>query len=240
MSRTDIDEDRREFEAQVEDPPPVVVRSRVGFVAALVAVALAAGAILLGVIASGAGDRPAAPEAAPTAEELVAHDFLTAFTSSDAARVAMYLADDASMPEEWWRDLKRFEAWRGVFLVEPCETMSTSVAGTNISCAFDLHAFGSDALGRAPFGLNVFTLRVDEGKVESFQASYNAASNGFLEQFDAVGSWVRANHPGDWEFMESHEDVSDADFPRWLQLWETRLGQYENRFADYLEATTGG
>lgn len=229
MSTTRIHDKAQGTTTRDGSPPPGSGRRRTGVRTAVVAGTLA----LVALVAAGAvlalmpaDDGPATPGSAPTAEEAVAQDFLSAYTTSDAQRVALHLADDATMPQEWWRDLQRYEAWGAVFLVQPCEAMSTSVAGTNISCAFEHHALGTDALGREPFDLNAFTLRVDDGKVESFQATFNPGSNGFVQQLDAVASWVRANHPGDWRFMDSYEDVSDADLPRWLQLWETRIAQY--------------
>lgn len=241
MSTTRIPDKAEGPATRGEDAPPGSGRRRAGVTAA------AGGAAVAALVAAGAvftvmatDDGRSAPVSAPTADENVAQDFLSAYTTFDPQNVALHLADEATMPREWWRDLKRYEAMGVVFLVEPCEVVSGSSAGENMSCPFDFHALGTGELGRTPFGENDFALRVDDGKVESFQATYNTAINGFDRYYDAVGSWIRVNHPGDWAFMDSYENVSSAELPRWLSLWETRLGQYENRLADYAEATNGG
>jgi hypothetical protein len=244
MSTTKTDHPKHEPAPRTQVPPAETRPRRTGVtaaviaaVAAVVAVVLVAAAMLAGI---GGDDGPATPGQAPTTDEQVAQDFLDAFTSFRPDLVALHLADDASLPEAWWRDLKRYEAMGVVFLVRPCEQVSaSSAAGTSIMCTFDYHALGTDEEGRAPFGDNTFALRVDDGKVDHFEVTDSGAINGFDQRYDAFGSWVRTNHPGDWDFMDSDGTVSAEDLPRWLQLWKVRLAQYENRVASYVEATSG-
>lgn len=216
-----------------QEPRPRRTRISVAGAAVL---ALAVAGVGLVVWLSGAVTDDA-PGSTPSAEEDVAQDFLSAVTTFRADQVALHLSDDATMPQEWARDLKRDEALGVVYLVQPCGETSAWSTGANLVCPFDFHALGTDQLGRGPFADNAFSVRVDAGEVTSFQAVANTSLNGFDRYYDAVGSWVRANHPGDWGLMDSYESVSDADLPRWLRLWETRLAQYEDRFSTYLAAT---
>lgn len=243
MSTTKIHHEQQQPAAQPGHPSGLQRRGKGIKAGVLVAVIALVAAAVVGagmLVATSNDDPPATTTGAPTEDENVAQDFLTAYAGLHADRAALYLADDASMPRSWGRGLQRDEAWNVVYLVQPCEVVSASSSGTNLTCDFAFHALGTDELTRAPFGENAFALRVDDGEVESFRASYGTDINGFDQYYDAVGSWVRANHPGDWAFMSSFEDVSSADLPRWLRLWDERLAQYEDRVAQYLEATTGG
>jgi hypothetical protein len=239
MSTTKI---RHQQEPAAQLPPaPGSERRRTGVTVAVLAVivALVAAGVGAAVVGLLNDERPATPAGTPTADEIVAQDFLTAYAGLHADRAALYLADDASMPKAWGRDLQRLAAWNVVFLVRPCEVVGASSAGTNLTCEFDFHALGTDTVGREPFGENAFALRVDDGKVESFSATYGTDINGFDQYYEAIGSWIRANHPGDWAFMDSFEDVDAAELPAWLRLWDERLAQYQDRLTQYVEATTG-
>ena len=62
-------------------------------------------------------------------------------------------------------------------------------------------------------------------------AAYNYPNNGQSELYEAVGAWIRANHPAEWPFLSAAEDLTAAERSRWLRLWEKYSGEYADAMA---------
>lgn len=234
MSRTDTHEELIELQDRVTRPPGG--RGRRGVVAGIAAAAAAAavvGGAFLVVDDSGRGDDDAAQDVdQPTAAEQAAQEFLSAFTAGDVAGARSMLVEGVTLPQEARFQIRLNRAFSIEHDVKPCETTSTSAFGTRLVCAFDYHAYHSDEMGVGPFGNNSFVVVVDaEGGIRSVQSAYNYQNNGDQQLYDEIGAWVRENHPGDWQFMDSVREVSSDEHARWTQLWQQRTQEYADSVA---------
>lgn len=54
--------------------------------------------------------------------------------------------------------------------------------------------------------------------------------------FNAIGEWVRENHPGKWAFMSSPARHTPAEMQRWYRLWEV----YRQEYADAMTQKSDG
>lgn len=228
MSRTDTHEELQEFHDRVEARPGGAGRRRVAAGAAVAAaVALVAGVVWYADVTGGVDDQGPAQDtgSAQTTDERVAREFAGALVDGDVAGARSFLAEGATLPDGWGRQSQRNEAWFADHDVKPCETMSTSDFGTSITCPFDYHNMRSEEMGLGPFGNNLVSLVVNDGKVRSFRAAYNSDNNGDGELYRQIGAWVRENHPGEWRFLDS-QDVGPAERSRWIRLWQQRTQEY--------------
>lgn len=199
-------------------------------VAAMAAAVAAAAAILLALLVPGPlpgrdDSLPADSRVTQTADERVAQDFVEALGAYDADLAASLLAEDARVPypiPDW---LRRGRALRKEFFFDPCRQTSSSGYGTHIGCPFAYHAFGSEQLGRGPFGDNIVSLVVTDGEVRAVEAIFNFELSGEGELYEKFGSWVRAHHPDDWAFLKD-ETPSVGEERRWVRLWQLRIEQF--------------
>ena len=229
MNRTDTQAELRKFHDRAAEEGPGRNRARwaVGGAAAAAVVAVGVGLLAADLGDDRADSGPAGdPAPAQTAAEQVAQDAVTAFTTGDADRLASLLAPGA-LPG-WRAAIREDQAWSRTYDVEPCREQGSRSEGTEVGCLFSYHLWHSEELGVGPFENNFFTVVVKDGKVVSAVASYNFANNGQSDLFDAIGAWVRANHPGDWRFMANTEGHTPAEMQSWYQLWE----QYSQEYAD--------
>ena len=134
-------------------------RRRTGVAAAAVVAVVAAAAVIAWV--AGPGSRQAGPEPAGQEQraEQVATGFFEAYADFDPAQAAAYLADDADLTlwtdaagnDHWRRGNRWLQAIGAQMKLDSCQALWSSGAETYVSCAFDLHALGSEQLGRGPF-----------------------------------------------------------------------------------------
>lgn len=157
----------------------------------------------------------------------VAESFLEAFAAGDEAGAESYVAAGVTPWEGWRNDLLDEGVWRPDYILQPCEEMFTSGAGTRVNCPYEYHALRSEELGLEPFGNNVFTILVADEKVVSADPGQNAFSNGQSDLFEAMSAWMQENHPQAWEFID-RDRHTPAEEKRAFRLWE----QYSQEYVD--------
>lgn len=230
MARTDTSAELARFHDRVDGRSRTAVRRGLAAGAAAAAAVVAVSAWYSGLGQDDGDSGPADPGATQTAEERVAQDFAEAFTELDKNQVLALLAEDAtiegSLPgNRKWRELVAlYEAWSSWHDVQPCQETGSSDYGTNVVCPFDYHSLRSEQLGMAPFGENNVSVVVSEGRIRSFQVSYNSSDNGEAELYRDIRAWVLDNHREEWSFL--HGSPSAAETPRWIRLWQLRTEQY--------------
>jgi hypothetical protein len=209
-------------------------RQRTGMVVtgALVLVVVL-GALALSTRWSGSDD--AAPPAAPSATDearQVAAGFLQAYGSYDADRAISYLADDAITsdwltPEELRADLSWNEAIGWTELRSPCQRTGADGATVKLTCDYQVHALGSDQLGRGPYGDGFWSLHVRDGKIVFASPRFPFGSNGFSsEMWEPFLAFVDASYPGDSDVMYNDNRTEPTTTPESLQLWEQHVSEY--------------
>lgn len=201
--------------------------------AVAMAVAVAAVAIGFTLWPAGTGDdrgdgSASDPVSSQSADEEVAQGFVDAYTAGDADQAASYLAPGVQPWDGWRFDVRRDAAWGREYFVQPCRAVSSSSEGTTVGCAFAYHVLHSRELGLGPFTDNAFEVVVADGKVARVSVSYSFSDNGQSQLYEAMGSWISEEHPGDWARMNSQEGVAPADRSRWLSLWK----RYSREYAD--------
>ena len=236
MSRTDTQEELREFLTR-GDPEPQRAFGRNRFTAVAAAgVAAAAAATAVFWAADLADDRAdPAPVQQPAVDAVqVAEQFVAAYARNDADTVTELAAEAADL-SGWRLYMARDEAWGVQFMFEPCRHATTNEVGTGVVCPFSLHVMGSEEVGRGPFEDAVFTVWLDEdGGVFDAEPTWNFEYNGMTEHFEEATSWVWAQHPDQAEFLMLDEpEVPPEQLDHWLALWERYL-------ADYVEAHRKG
>jgi hypothetical protein len=185
-------------------------------------------------------------EAAPPAGTSVTYDarqvaagFLQAYGSYDADRAVSYLTDDAittdwPSPEGLRADLSWNEAVGWTELRSPCQRTGVDGATVELRCDYQVHALGSDQLGRGPYGDSFWTLRVRDGKIVYASPQFPFEANGFSgEMWEPFLAFVDASHPGDADVMYNDNRTEPAITPESLQLWEQHI-------ADYVAAEAAG
>lgn len=219
----------------------VKTRQRTG----LVVTAAVVLAVVLGGLALSTrwfGSDEAAPPAGPSVTDQarqVGAGFLQAYGSYDADRAVSYLADDA-VTTDWpsleglRADLSWNEAVGWTELRSPCQRTGIDGATVELKCDYQVHALGSDQLGRGPFGDGYWSLHVRDGEIVYASPQFPFGTNGFsVEMWEPFLAFVEASHPGDADVMYN-DDRSDAEStPESLQLWQQHV-------ADYVAAETAG
>ena len=213
-------------------------------VTAAAVVAVAAAAALIAWVA-GSGSREAGPEPVRQEQraEQVATRFFEAYADFDRAQAASYLADDADLTlwtdaagnDHWRRGNRWLQAIGAQLKLDSCKALWSSGAQTHVSCAFDLHALGSEQLGRGPYPDGTLSFTVEDGAILDGNQDLAIDSNDFSEQmWLPFATWVTANYPADAALM--YGDWPDtrypADNPRALELWR----QHRSDFVDARKA----
>ena len=201
------------------------------------AAALTAAAVVLGVAwFAGPGDDP---DRGPVDDRMIqdpaerlTQEFAEAFADGDNARVATMLADKSDSPPAWRDYAKLADAWSIEYLLSPCQTIRESDFETEVGCTFDVHVLHSEELGLGPYGDNLMSVTVRDGKIQWFNVVYNTQLSGATELYDSVATWIVENHPEDWELLNSdwafiqRAALPQSDVPRWVWLWQRYSGQY--------------
>ncbi|RYP88416.1 hypothetical protein EKO23_03575 [Nocardioides guangzhouensis] len=241
MNETRTDELLTRFEADTERQAK---RRRKGWAAGgLVAVAAAA-ALIAWLPGTVSRDSQPAPPAQERGAEQTAAAFVDAYGSFDRERAASYLADDAVLDlwvdqygdDHWQRGNRWLEAVQAKFLLDSCDTIRRSSEGTYVSCAYKLHAFGSDQLGKGPYDLNTFSFAVKDGKIVEAGQVQSPGANGFGQQmWGPFVDWVSKAYPRDAAVMYADWPVGDvqSETPRSIELWRKHV-------EDYVETHAGG
>ena len=230
MSRTDTQEELREFLTRGDpEPPRAVGRNRFTAVAAAGVAAAAAAAAVFWAADLTADRADPAPVQQPAVDAVqVAERFLAAYTSNDIETVATMAVPGGEDLPGWRRVMSRNQAWDIDFMFEPCRQTTTNSVGSGVICFFSFHALRSQEVGRGPFEDATFTVWVDEnGDVFDADPTWNHEYNGLAQHFEAVHTWVATKHPEDKAFLWTDEDeVPAADWERWTTLWQKYLAEY--------------
>jgi hypothetical protein len=202
-------------------------------VAAAVAVAVAVG--------TGRGDSEGTgPVSVPDGDEVaVAESFLEATYAFDLDAAEALLSSDVTIGgdaavsgtatvEEWRAGLAWAEATGHSLADYSCATTSTSAAGTEVRCAYALNSFGSEELGRGPFGDNILDVTIAAGEITKVEEHWSYMTNGFNdEMWEPFRIWITEEHPGDTQAMYTDATFSQPrSDARSLRLWEQRLAEW--------------
>lgn len=107
----------------------------------------------------------------------------------------------------------------------PCTVLDRSVVGIRVSCAFDVHALGSEQLGRGPYVNNQFVVVVRDGEVIRSQMNFDYANNGFAgEMWEPFVAWVSRHYPKDIPRMLVGSDARPDTTS--IKLWHRHISDY--------------
>lgn len=218
---------------------------KTGAFALVAAIGLAA-IVLIVAVRTWQRDEPT-PAVRPTATpEEVAEAFLEDYASFDADAAMAYLSGSADISglmmgvetaattqDELRLNLATLEALRYRQMLIPCEATSTTSAGTDVRCAFDLHLFGSDELDLGPYGGNAFTLTIRDGEIERASVSFNIDYFS-PEVWEPVAAWVADKHPRDVEVL--YEDAQQSN----LRLSDESVALWAKYLPRYIDAAKRG
>ena len=176
--------------------------------------------------------------------EQTATAFVEAYAAFDPDRAATYLADDAALTiwtdefgnDHWRRGNRVLRAFDAHIRLDQCDAMWTTGPATYVSCAFDLHALGSNQLGRGPYPDNAFSLTVENGEIVDATMSLPPRDSGFSrEMWNPFAKWVSRTYPEDAAVMyyQYPDTFFASETPRSLALWRQHV-------TDYVAAKTGG
>jgi hypothetical protein len=111
-------------------------------------------------------------------------------------------------------------------ILDSCDELANSDAGSTVRCAFDFHLFGSHELGLGPFEGSTFTLTVADGSI--VKASIDWGIDEFsVQMWGPFADWVSTNHPADAAVMytdQTHSGVSVTEDA--IHLWDRRIDEY--------------
>lgn len=186
-----------------------------------------------------ATDRPPATTTSEANAESIASGFIEAFGAFDVDGAIGYLAEDADItailigtasvegPEEELRlNLSMLQAQAYEQRVDPCEETGTSISGTRVRCPFDFHLFGSDEIGRGPYGGSYFDLTVRDGEIVRGSVSYEIERFS-PEMWEPFAEWVSTTHPDDTAVMYTDGTYSGVRISEEsIRLWERHVQGY--------------
>jgi len=119
-------------------------------------------------------------------------------------------------------------------LREPCQASKGAGSSVNLRCKYQVHALGSEQLGRGPYGDAYWNLHVRGGQIVYALPQFPFASNGFSgEMWEPFVTFVEASYPGDADVMYNADRTNSMRNPESLQLWEQHV-------ADYVASQTAG
>ena len=213
----------------------VKTRQRTGMVATAAIVLV----VVLGTVAASTrwlGTDESAPPASPSVNDdarRVAGAFLQAYGSYDADRATSYLADDAitngwQSTEELRAQLSWNEAVGWTELRSPCRRTDVDGATVDLRCDYQVHALGSDQLGRGPYGENYWTLHVLDGKIVYARPQFPFGTNGFsAEMWEPFAAFVDSAYSRDADIMYTDGARTDPQTtPESLRLWTQHIKDY--------------
>jgi hypothetical protein len=187
--------------------------------------------------AATAASSTTAESAEPESATEVAQEFLDAYGSLDADRALGYLTDDAvaswqgypgaswGSPELFRLELSVLDAHRVELIVTGCESQGEAADGTNVRCAFDLHLYGSNLIGRGPYGDNYWDFVVRDGQITSAAGTFPYFANGLSnEMWSPLQTWMTSTHPEDLRIMYPVGDPEDIE--EFIRVWEERTREY--------------
>ncbi len=217
-------------------------RQRTGMVVtATVVLALVVGALAVSTrwIGSDESAPPAGPSVTDEARQ-VAAGFLQAYGSYDADRATSYLADDA-ITTDWQShdELRAQLSWNEAVgwteLRSPCRRTDVVGATVDLRCDYQVHALGSDQLGRGPYGESYWSLHVKNGQIIYARPQFPFQTNGFsAEMWEPFTDFVDTTYPGDADVMYTDESRSKGSTtPEALRLWTQHID-------DYVASESGG
>jgi hypothetical protein len=132
----------------------------------------------------------------------------------------------AGSAPEFRQFVSLLEALQYEQILDSCDEMGTSDAGSTVRCAFDFHLFGSHELGLGPFEGSTFTLTVADGSI--VKASMDWGIDEFsVQMWNPFADWVSTNHPADAAVMytdQTHSGVSVTEDA--IPLWDRRIDEY--------------
>jgi hypothetical protein len=186
-----------------------------------------------------ATDRPPATTTMEANAEAIASGFIEAFGAFDVDGAIGYLAEEADItailigtasvegPEEELRlNLSMLQAQAYEQRVDPCEETGTSISGTSVRCPFDFHLFGSDEIGRGPYGGSYFDLTVRDGQIVRGSVSYEIERFS-PEMWEPFAEWVSTTHPDDAAVMYTDGTYSGVRISEEsIRLWERHIRGY--------------
>jgi hypothetical protein len=193
--------------------------------------AVAAAIVITGLVGDDDAVGPAT-DSSGRAEE-VALGFLDAYSRFDADQALGYLADDAVV--ETWGNPQRLRlalahdrALGYQQTVHDCAQQDGLSSRTTLSCAFDMHAIGSDELGLGPFPHNRWVVTVSEGEIVSVEREIAYLTSGFSDQvWEPFAAWVSTEHPDDVLSMYKDESQTGQRITQEsARLWEQRIREY--------------
>jgi hypothetical protein len=213
----------------------VKTRQRTGLVVtAAVVLAVVLGTVALSTRWTGSDDAvpPAGPSVTDEARQ-VAAGFLQAYGSYDADRATSFLADDAvttdwQSPEELRADLSWNEAVGWTELRSPCQQTRVDGARVELRCDYQVHALGSEQLGRGPYGDSHWSLHVRDGKIIYASPEFPFVANGFsTEMWEPFADFVDTTYPRDADAMYTDQSRSEGSTtPESLRLWTQHIEDY--------------
>ena len=223
----------------------IPVLTAIGAAAALVLALVACDSAEPHAVASGS-TAPPGQQSSTTQKpaEQVAKDFLDAYSAFETDRALAYLTEDAvaegagdagswGSEESFRMDVAMTKAQHIEQMLTGCELQGESAEGTAVQCAFDLHAFHSEEIGRGPYSDNHWDIVVDDGKVTSAVATWAYMTNGFsAELWQPFQAWVATTHPEDLPAM--YLGNSAAITEESIRLWDERTGEW----AEEVKAST--
>jgi len=212
---------------------------RRGAVAGLVAAAAAVAVAVA--VGTGRGDpEGTTPASVPDVDEVaVAESFLEATYGFDLDAAEALLSSDVTIggdaavagtatAGEWRAGLAWAEVTGHSLADYACATTSTSAAGTVVRCTYALNAFGSEELGRGPYGDNRLDVTILDGQITKIEEYWSYMTNGFnTEMWQPFKTWLIQEHPRDAQAM-----YADAAFNQYrtdatsLRLWDKRLAEW--------------
>ena len=166
------------------------------------------------------------PPAGPARPEQVATAYVNAYANYDRPRLKSFLAGDALAN---WPALdqgnRADEAIEFRVILDSCTELSRLSDGTQVWCAFDVHALGSERLGLGPFSNNRFLVTVDGGKIIESNIYFDYGNNGFsVEMWEPFVAWVTKNYPKDIPAMLDR-DVARSDATS-IELFHKHIAEY--------------
>ena len=213
---------------------------RLGAIAVVAAIAVAAIALIVGTRGGQDTTTPAdQPTATPTAKE-VATGFVEAFGAFDADGAISYLADDADILPlmtsvgihdaegtlaEFQLLISLWQAGGYKQTLDSCEAMESPASATEVRCTFDFHNLGSDEIGLGPYSGSYFDLTVRDGEIVRASQYWNVTE--FSPQvWDPFAAWVTTNYPDDVDVMYQGGMDGSRLTEESIRLWERHTREY--------------
>jgi hypothetical protein len=221
-------------------PTPTERRRRwpiIALAAAAAAVAIVVGGLMLAARDDTEPPVPAdttvapVPSTATPAEEVV-RGFIDAYVANDAELALSYLPDDIVAAK--WESAEEFRAlaaWAEAsgfkMIATGCDQQGDGgEVGITLRCNFDVHGFGSEAIGLGPYRGDYWDITVRDGKIVALEQA--GGDPGFSDEvWGPFANWIRTEHPDDVLVMydDSGQDNS-RNTPESLRLWEQRTSDY--------------